>query len=147
MPSSIVCLDASFVLRLLLSASPEAAAVKMWCQGQEQGKTFAAPGLLYYEVVNALYRYTVRQQLTAAEASQLLDLALALNLELDHEPELHGRALRLAAELVLPAAENQPEPATPAAVPAGKFLACCFYIVNISSRILDNLLIAVIFTS
>ena len=106
MPSSIVCLDASFVLRLLLSASPEAAAVKMWCQGQEQGKTFAAPGLLYYEVVNALHRYTVRQQLTAAEAGQLLELALALNQELDHEPELHGRALRLAAELVLPAASD-----------------------------------------
>jgi len=106
MPSSIVCLDASFVLRLLLSASPEAAAVKMWCQGQEQGKTFAAPGLLYYEVVNALHRYTVRQQLTAAEAGQLLELALALNLELDHEPELHGRALRLAAELALPAASD-----------------------------------------
>jgi len=104
MPSSIVCLDASFVLRLLLSASPEAPAVKMWCQGQEQGKTFAAPGLLYYEVGNALHRYTVRQQLTANEAGELLELALALNLELDHEPELHCRALRLAAELALPAA-------------------------------------------
>jgi len=66
MPNSIVGVDASFVLRLLGSASSEAAPVQMWADSHEQGKIAVAPGLLYDVVVNALHpRYVVKGQLTA----------------------------------------------------------------------------------
>lgn len=104
MPSSIVCVDASYVLRLLGSASPAAAPVRMWIASHEQGKTVVAPGLLYYEVVNALHRYVVKGQMTGAAARQLLELALALDIEVHGELDLHHQALRLAHELALPAA-------------------------------------------
>ncbi|MGQ9921569.1 MAG: type II toxin-antitoxin system VapC family toxin [Desulfobacca sp.] len=101
---SMMCVDASFVLRLLGSTSPEAAPAQMWLESQEQGKIAVAPGLLYYEVANALHRYVVKDQLTAAAARQLLELALDLEIEVYSEPDLHYQALRLAQELALPAA-------------------------------------------
>lgn len=104
MPNSMVCVDASFVLRLLGSASPEAAPVQMWVESHEQGKIVVAPGLLYYEVVNALHRYVVKGQLTAAEARQLLELALDLEIALHSELDIHQQAFRIAQELALPAA-------------------------------------------
>jgi len=104
MPSSIVCVDASYVLRLLGSASPAAAAAQMWVEAHEQGKIAVAPGLLYYEVVNALHRYVVKGQLTAAEARQFLGLALDLEIALHNELDIHLQAFRLAQELALPAA-------------------------------------------
>ncbi|MBM4288027.1 MAG: type II toxin-antitoxin system VapC family toxin [Deltaproteobacteria bacterium] len=104
MPNTIVCVDASYVLRLLGSASPEAAPVQMWVESHEQGKIAVAPGLLYYEVVNALHRYVVKGQLTAAEARQLLELALDLEIELHSELDIHHQAFRMAQELALPAA-------------------------------------------
>ncbi len=104
MSNSIVCVDASYVLRLLISASPEAAPVQMWVESHEQGKIAVAPALLYYEVVNALHRYVVKGQLTVAAARQLLELALDLEIELHSELDIHHQAFRIAQELTLPAA-------------------------------------------
>ena len=59
--------------------------------------------LLYYEVTNALHRYVVHGELFAEEASELLKLALKLDIDLYGDTDLHRRALNLAESLSLPA--------------------------------------------
>ncbi len=104
MTNSSVCVDASFVLRLLTSAEPTAVPVTMWVALHDQGHQAVAPTLLFSEVVNALHRYVVRGQMPAATAAELLELALSLDIQLFNEADLYLQALRLAQEIALPAA-------------------------------------------
>ncbi len=102
--SNSVCLDASFVVRLLESTSPDAPAVRLWRQWQEEGRQLVAPVLLFFEVTNALHRY-VRHGLARPQTAQaLLAQALQLGIRLYGDPDLHREALALAQELRLPAA-------------------------------------------
>ncbi len=104
MPNSPVCLDASFLLRLLLDDDQVSQADMLWEAWHREERRLVAPTLLYYEVANALRRYVVRGSLSSAEAQTLLDLALRLDIELVGDGGLHRRALRLADAFSLPAA-------------------------------------------
>jgi len=104
MPNSVVCLDASFILRLLTSTTPDAPAMRMWREWHKEERRLVAPALLYYEVTNALHRYMIHGELTPQEASELLDKALALDIRIYGDPDLHRRALQMAQLFSLPAA-------------------------------------------
>ncbi len=103
MPNSPVCVDASFVIRLLESADSYSSAVRLWIEWHEDGRLIVAPSLLYYEITNALHRYVVHGELLPEEASELLELALRLDITLYGDADLHRRALKLAKSLSLPA--------------------------------------------
>ncbi len=103
MPSSPVCVDASFVIRLLESTDPHSSVMRLWIAWHEDGRPIVAPSLLYYEVTNALHRYVVHGELLAEEVSELLELALKLDIDLYGDTDLHRRALNLAESLSLPA--------------------------------------------
>ncbi len=103
MPGLPVCVDASYVLRLLGSSTPETPAVRLWKEWHESGHPLVAPALLYYEVTNAIRRYVVHGELTSQEASELLDVSLSLDITLYDDDELHRRALQLAEQFSLPA--------------------------------------------
>lgn len=103
MRSSPVCLDASFLLRLLLDREAAPQADALWETWHREGRRLTAPTLLYYEVTNALHRYAVRGVLSPNEVEVLLDLALRLDIELISNAELHRRALQLARTFSLPA--------------------------------------------
>lgn len=105
MPGSPVCLDASFLVRLLLDEEA-AQADALWEAWHQDGRRLAAPALLYHEVTNALHRYVAHGDLSPADAEALLDIALRLDIELFVDAELHRRALQLASDLSLPAAYN-----------------------------------------
>ena len=104
MRNSPVCVDASFVIRLLESADPSSAAIRLWTGWHEAECPVVAPTLLYYEVTNALRRYVAQGELLPQEAAELLDVALRLDIALYGDAELHRRALKLAEILSLPAA-------------------------------------------
>ncbi|MCS6938258.1 MAG: type II toxin-antitoxin system VapC family toxin [Roseiflexaceae bacterium] len=103
MPISPVCLDASFLLRMLLDKATGPLADTLWETWHREERRLVAPTLLYYEVASALHRYAVHRRLSSAEAETLLDLALRLDIELVGDSELHRRALQLAGAFSLPA--------------------------------------------
>lgn len=100
MSNSWVCVDASLVIRLV--ADPHDAAVKrLWEQWDAEGRQPAAPALLYYEVVNALYRYQKLGFMGPSSVRLAFEAVLALPIRLHGAAELHWRALDLAARLSL----------------------------------------------
>ncbi len=104
MSSSLtVCVDASLVVRLVLRPD-EPALLKRWESWVSQGITPAAPGLLYYEVTNALYRYQKSGLLQPDTVRDALDTALALPIDLFSDAELHRQARIIAERYNLPAA-------------------------------------------
>jgi len=102
--SSWVCVDASFVVRLVTGGPHAEEIADLWLSWQRDAVRVAAPGLLRYEVTNALRWYAAHGEITAEEAAEMLDTALALGIELRHEETLHRRALEIAARYELPVA-------------------------------------------
>ncbi len=103
MPNSPACVDASFVLRLLESTTSQSPPIRLWIEWHEDGRPIVAPSLLHYEITNALHHYVVHGDLLAEEASELLKLALKLDITLYGDADLHQRALNMAKNLSLPA--------------------------------------------
>jgi len=101
--SSWICVDANLVIRLVADPSNQAVR-QLWTQWDTAHRQLAAPGLLTYEVANALYRYCTLGYMTASSVELALEAALALPLRLHHEATLHRRALALAGRFALPAA-------------------------------------------
>lgn len=103
MPKSPVCLDASFLIRLLESAE-EALPVRLWKAWHEDSRPIVAPALLYYEVASGLRRYVVHGFLRPEHALAALEAALGLDIALYGDADLHLRALEIAAQFGLPTA-------------------------------------------
>lgn len=103
MNSLTICVDASFILRLFMGPDDEAA-WRLWDSWLVEGSTIHSPVLLGYEVANALHSYRRASLVSLASADLVLDAALSLPVRLHSSPELHRRALRLAADISLPAA-------------------------------------------
>jgi len=103
MSNSWVCVDANLVIRLVIDPQDDSVR-SLWERWDSEGRQAAAPGLLPYEVANALYRYQTLGYLGAAEVELAFKAALALPLELHGEPDVHWRALELANRFSLPAA-------------------------------------------
>ena len=104
MGGSPVCVDASLAIRLLESADPDSAPVRLWRDWHEAERGIVAPSLLYYELTSALRRYVAHNELLPEEAIRLLDIALTLDITFYGDAELHRRALKLVESLSLPAA-------------------------------------------
>ncbi len=106
MPPSIgrwVCIDAGTVIRLF--ASPTERTIRdLWALWRAEGWSVTAPDLLFYEVVNGLYRYQRAGLLSEAATREALLAAQSLPILLYDGAPLHQAALALAARLALPAA-------------------------------------------
>jgi predicted nucleic acid-binding protein len=96
MTAGLVCVDASTVIRLLLAGSTPSRVTDLWLGWENEGARLIAPSLLYCELVNALHRYSAHGDLLPEEAAELLAAALALEIDLYSDAELHRRALELA---------------------------------------------------
>ena len=103
MNGSPICVDAGFLLRLLIPTETTPKAEALWARWHREGRELVAPTLLYYEVSNALHQYVVQGLASPSEAEALLDVALRLDLVLHDDPELHKHALKLAQHFSLPA--------------------------------------------
>jgi predicted nucleic acid-binding protein len=94
--SPIVCVDASFVLRLLLGGPGSGRAEDLWEQWGRDEVSAMAPGLIFYEITNALHRLSVSSVISVEEEDQFLGLALELSIDVISEPFLHRGALLIA---------------------------------------------------
>ena len=101
MTNSWVCLDASFVVQMIVAPESEnAAMVERWLSA---GTTLAAPTLLFYEVTNALYQYLRHGWLDVSSVELAQLAALTMPISLFGSSELHLRAIHLATDFNLPA--------------------------------------------
>ncbi len=103
MRQSWVCVDASFILRMLLDPDAESYS-EAWVAWERRSVQRAAPTLLYYELTNGIHRYVRAGVLSEATAGKALRTAQSLPVALVGDAELHSRALVLAGELGLTAA-------------------------------------------
>jgi predicted nucleic acid-binding protein len=74
--NSPVCVDASFVVRLLQAQSDAEPAVRLYRSWMEDGRRLVAPTLLYYEVANALYRYAAHGYLRFEGVEALMEQSI-----------------------------------------------------------------------
>lgn len=103
MSSGKVCVDASFVVRLLISDPEESPYHALWNSWVEAGMIMTAPSLILYEVTNALYRLAKAGQFSLEVAHGFLEIALSLSIELYGDANLHERAWQIANQFSLPA--------------------------------------------
>ena len=101
MPNSTICVDASLVIRLLLSGEYTSPVAVLWRAWHEAESLIVAPTLIHYEVSNALRRYVVHGGLLPEEAAEALEAVLQLGIALHGDAALHRRALALAGHLEL----------------------------------------------
>jgi len=103
MNNSLICVDASIVVPLVVENKNSQRVNELWVDWHEAGNRLIAPTLLYYEVTNALRRYLVAGQLLEEEVRVALQAALQLGIVLYGDDHLHLQALQLANRLSLPA--------------------------------------------
>jgi len=94
--SSMVCLDASFVLRLILGGPGAKKAEHLWTSWSKEGIQPAAPALIFYEVANAVYRLSFNGVVTFDEAEEALDITHDLRIASYTDAFIHKRAPALA---------------------------------------------------
>jgi predicted nucleic acid-binding protein len=100
--SSAVCVDASLVVRLLIGPQKEniRSLLDEWAQ---EHRDMVAPGLIRYEILNALYQYEKHGKLSAETITGAFDMALGLSIRLYSDVGLHLHALQLTRRFALPA--------------------------------------------
>jgi predicted nucleic acid-binding protein len=103
MNNSPICLDAGLVIRRV-AFPDDHRTQEIWENWRGQNRLLVAPGLLYYEVANVLYRYQRQGWLRAETVDAALSAALALPIEIVTNADLHHLALKLAGRYNLPAA-------------------------------------------
>ena len=105
--SSLICIDASVVLRLQLGGKHHHTVEKRWEEWIRNDVTLISPPLFYYEVTNGIWRNVFLKELTVEKGEQFLLNALGLGVHIettDHLEDLHNRAWEFAQEFKLPAA-------------------------------------------
>lgn len=102
MPNSLICIDASLVVRLVVDSEDDRLPM-LWQRWIESGQQLAAPALLFYEVANALYQYQKQRYFSPELVEQAFLAALSLPVRLYSELSLHMRAIKLAQRFSLPA--------------------------------------------
>lgn len=103
MPTSLICVDANLVVRLVAAPRDEVTR-GLWRQWEFEERRLVAPVLLRYEVTNALYRYYSQGLLSEAAIRRALRWLLGLPVVLHAEDLLYERAFELAERFSLRAA-------------------------------------------
>ena len=100
--SSAVCVDASLIVRLLIG--PQSEIIRsLWDKWAQEEWVMVAPGLIHYEILNALYQSEKHGKLSADTVNEAFDLARSLSIRLYSDAELHLRAIQLTRHFSLPA--------------------------------------------
>ena len=97
--NGFVVVDASMAFKWLVEEEYSDEAHTVLQYWDNQGARVSAPGLMPFEVANALHRRVLRGDLTVEVAVDLIQNLLSSGLELHWTPGLHGRALELASQL------------------------------------------------
>jgi predicted nucleic acid-binding protein len=102
------CVDASFIVALLIPEKFSPAALELWQAWVEEDQQPAAPLLLRYEATSALYRKALRDQVSTLDAR--LALAHFLNLDIEWIDTIELSMLRHRAGWVVSPANHLRRP-------------------------------------
>ena len=102
--SPTVCVDASFVIRLVMF--PDDVVNTQWRNWTEQGVRLVAPALLFYEVVNGIYQYRKHNVIDDTLLNSAIGTATAFPIEITSTASDHRRAAQLAVRMNLQATYN-----------------------------------------
>jgi len=99
---SDICVDASFVIALIVPERFTDSATKLWKKWYENDDRIAAPSLLRYEVTNAIYRKVFQGLVNLDDGEAALRQFLELDIEYAYLPALHVKASELAKSFYRP---------------------------------------------
>jgi predicted nucleic acid-binding protein len=102
--SSLVCVDASLALKLVLGEDDSPRALALWRRWIDEGVTVVAPPLLAYEVTSVLRSKVYRGLLAAEAGDEAFREIHAQGIRYLAPEGLHARAWELAGRLDRPAA-------------------------------------------
>jgi predicted nucleic acid-binding protein len=102
---SRIVVDTSIVMKWVLDEPDSALALTLLTEWASEGTLIEAPGLLIFEVANALYQRARKGEMTVDDAKQALEDVLLPELELNFSEylSLSIRAIELAQQYGLPA--------------------------------------------
>lgn len=102
--SRLICVDASFVLKLVLD-EPESEQVEaLWSAWLAQGVTLIAPCHLAFEVTSVIRNHVYRREISTQAGQSAFEAFLAQEIELRHPGDLEARAWELAQQYHRPTA-------------------------------------------
>ncbi|MEJ5197962.1 MAG: type II toxin-antitoxin system VapC family toxin [Anaerolineae bacterium] len=104
MNGSVVCIDASLLIKLVIPEPYSEEVEALWQGWARYSTQRVAPRLLFYEITSVLRKKVYRRLLTDDEAEMALERALAFRIELIDPADLHKRAWAVARRLNQPAA-------------------------------------------
>lgn len=90
-----VCVDASFVLKLVLPENSDKY-VKVWEKWIEEDVEISSSYLLIFEVTSVIRNKVFRGILRDEEGEEALNIILSQNISLHHSDEITKRALKMA---------------------------------------------------
>ena len=96
MMESRVCVDASFMVALLMPESFSQTTLRLWEEWVLGDVEISAPSLLRYEVISALYRKALRSLVTWEDSQSAQVQFLSLDIDFKDPKELPARAVELA---------------------------------------------------
>ena len=102
--SSIICVDASLVLRLALGGPYQDEVDTHWQQWLDRGTQFVAPPLFGFEVTSTLWQQVYHQRMTLTQGQQLFEQIFNQGITLEYPPDLHRHAWQIAQQFNLHAA-------------------------------------------
>lgn len=121
MNSSVVCVDASLLLKLVIPEPHSEEAHMLWQGWIRNAIRRVAPRLLRYEVTGVLRKKVYRKLLTDSEAEVAFERAMAFKIELLDPADLHRRAWEMARSL------NQPTAYDSHYLALAEILSCPFW--------------------
>lgn len=101
---SMICVDASIVLRLVLGGPLSDQIAEQWARWNKNQVSFIAPPLFAFEVTSSIWRKVYQGQLTNDQGLKALKAAFRLGVQLKHPANLHKRAWSIAKRFRQPAA-------------------------------------------
>jgi len=103
---SLVCVDASLVVALLIPERFTRLAWEAWQRWVQDECQIVAPMLIHYEVTSAIYRKAFQGLISSEDALKAVEQYLALNIRKTDPEELPLRAFDLAGMLKRPNTYN-----------------------------------------
>ena len=98
MTASLVCIDASLILKLLLLDERNAEVDSLWSQWNEAGTTVICPPLIYAEVTSVLRSAVHFGRISPDEGERAFEAFCELEIMISARADLHILAWQLAKE-------------------------------------------------
>ncbi|MCB0164279.1 MAG: type II toxin-antitoxin system VapC family toxin [Anaerolineae bacterium] len=102
--SSVICVDASLVLRMALGGPYRSAVRELWSQWVEQGSAFIAPPLFAFEVTSTLWQNVYHHRISLERGQAIFENIFEQGITLEYPPDLHRHAWQIAQQFNLHAA-------------------------------------------